>query len=367
MENSSHKYFPEIDMVRAAAFLLVAIVHSSVTTWSDGIQDPNLIERVILSIVKTGWIGVPLFLFVSGYSLAINKTGEDYKLNVKQFYINRVLRIFPVWIACIFIIKWSNKISGANFYSLLLLNLQDIPPLTAFGIAWSIQLEFFCYLLFPMLLSYLNNFRQIILIYGTLLAFKLIVCGIPAKMAWELTYGSIFGAATIFLSGMLLRRFVEAESSWKQKILPYAPWLFWTGIALFIAMLHFIDSHGGWQQAEGRKMTAFFLIFPELCSFIFALIVMPIVLSRSLRPRNPSMIGKIFAHIGMVSYSAYMFSLFVHDFVFGMNKYLGLLLKPGGWITWVVFLFIYLTILVGFSTLTFHTIEKPFLSKRKRY
>jgi peptidoglycan/LPS O-acetylase OafA/YrhL len=366
MENSAHKYFPEIDVVRSAAFLLVAIVHFSVPTWTDGIHDPNLFERIIMSVIKTGWIGVPLFLFVSGYSLAINKTGRDYKLNTKQFFFNRVLRIFPIWLACIFLLKWSHKLTGANFYSLLLLNVQDIPPASAFGISWSIQLEFFCYLLFPMLLSYLNDLRHVALIYLTLLAFKALLVGVPAQMAWELTYSSVFGATTIFLSGMLARRFVESNSPRKQEFIKQAPWIISFGIILLVAMVHFITINGGWQGASGRKMTFFYLLFPEFCSIIFALITVPYFLLGSVRKKPMSIIGKAFAHIGRVSYSAYMFSLFVLDFVQAFLKHFELF-SPGGWVTYVITFLFYLPILIAFSTLTFHTIEKPFLSKRKKY
>lgn len=366
MENSSHKYIPEIDIVRAAAFLMVAIVHVSVPTWVNGIPDPSLFEQLILSVIKTGWIGVPLFLFVSGYSLAINKTAPGYRLNVKQFFLNRFLRIFPIWITCLLILKWSHKLSGGNFLSLLLLNTQDLPAANAFNISWSIQLEFFCYFLFPMFLSFVNDRKQLFLIFSTLLAFRLLVCFVPTQMVWELSYANVFGAGTIFLSGMLARTFMESQTPLKAKILPYASWITALGIALFIGMVHFIAKNGGYQTASGKMMNVFFAVLPEISSVIFALITVPYFLKGAARIHPLRLIPKIFAHIGMVSYSAYMFSLFIHDFIAKVLPYFGLF-QPGGWIMYGVFLSLYLATLIAFSTLTYYTIEKPFLSKRKKY
>jgi peptidoglycan/LPS O-acetylase OafA/YrhL len=100
------QYDPRLDVIRACACGMVAIVHFSVPTWTDPIVDRGLvIDTVALSLIHTGWPGVPLFLFVSGYSLALAKTHRTYQLDKKQFFINRALRMFPVWIAAILILS----------------------------------------------------------------------------------------------------------------------------------------------------------------------------------------------------------------------------------------------------------------------
>lgn len=367
MENSSHRYFPEIDVVRAVACLLVAIVHVSVPNWSTGIQDPNFIERVILGIVKTGWIGVPLFLFLSGYSLAINKTKPGYQLNTKQFFINRALRIFPLWITCLFILKWSHKLTGEQFVSLLMLNLQDLPPANAFNIGWSIQLEFYCYFLFPMLVYSMASLRQTFLIFATLLAIKGIVCSVPTRMAWELAYSNVIGGATLFFSGILARKFLESNSVWKKTVWNFRYAFIIAGLVFIISLQYFITWQGGYQEASSRLMTIFFLIMPELFSGGFAMVLIPYFLIGAKRTGKLSVPTRVFAYIGTVSYSAYLFSLFVHDFVYGVFiSNLGLITSTG-WLAWGAFLCIYLPMLVGFASLTYYTIEKPFLARRKKY
>src|SRR5882724_5789524 len=140
------KYDPRIDVVRAVAFIMVATDHFAVDPWTVSIPDRHLIlDTVLLGLMYSGWLGVPLFLFVSGYSLGLGKTNADYTLDKKQFFINRVLRIFPVWVICILSLSFTHKLTGINVITLLFLQMQDIPPNGPFSLAWSIQLEFACY------------------------------------------------------------------------------------------------------------------------------------------------------------------------------------------------------------------------------
>lgn len=116
------RYDPRIDVVRAFACGMVAVVHSSVPTWTNAVVERGFVlDTVALGLIHTGWLGVPLFLFISGYSLALNKTHDNYELDKKQFFINRVLRIFPVWIVCILILSLTHKLTGINVFTLLLM------------------------------------------------------------------------------------------------------------------------------------------------------------------------------------------------------------------------------------------------------
>ena len=70
-------YDPRIDVLRAFACGMVAIVHFSVPTWTNGIVDHHLvIDTVALGLIHTGWLGVPMFLFISGFSLALDNASQ---------------------------------------------------------------------------------------------------------------------------------------------------------------------------------------------------------------------------------------------------------------------------------------------------
>ncbi len=149
---SSYDY--RIDAIRAIACALVAIVHFSVPTWTTPISlSGYYFDTILLGLINTGWIGVPIFLFISGYSLALNKVSKiNIEINFLQYFKNRFLRIFPLWAVCITILIISHKISGEKAFYLALFQLQDMPPSTSFNIAWSLQLEVACYFMFPIFL-----------------------------------------------------------------------------------------------------------------------------------------------------------------------------------------------------------------------
>ncbi len=81
------------DLIRLLAALQVAITHA--IPWL-GIEYTNSVTFLILSFFP----GVPIFFFVSGF--LISKSYEN-KFSLGEYVKNRLLRIFPALIICIFI------------------------------------------------------------------------------------------------------------------------------------------------------------------------------------------------------------------------------------------------------------------------
>jgi peptidoglycan/LPS O-acetylase OafA/YrhL len=354
---------------------MVATVHFSFPTWTDTIPDRGwIIDTIALGIIHTGWLGVPLFLFISGFSLALGKCHDDYALDKKQFFINRFLRIFPIWIVCILIMSQTNSLSGANVLTLLFLQAQDIPVPNAFSLAWSIQLEFMCYLLFPIILTVVaNKRRSLVYLYLFFLLVRVWLYYTPSLFVWVLSYNSVFGGATLFLTGIVTSSLPRIR---ERKI---ALVHLGAGLALFFLIAVFVWKSGGYQAPVGAAIHVFFVVQPEILSAVIFLIVRGSI-TQALRSGTHTGAGAIpdvhralrsfgdfvfnaLAHFGRVSYSAYMFSLFTLDFtsrIFGF-------IKPGGWSHLIPALALYFVVLTVFSTVSFHAIEMPFLSMRKRY
>src|SRR6476620_3181673 len=81
-------YYPSLDGIRGLAILLVVGFHNF----------------GYLTLFKFGWLGVDLFFVLSGYLI----TGILYKSlgtenYLKNFYIKRVLRIFPLYYSILFL------------------------------------------------------------------------------------------------------------------------------------------------------------------------------------------------------------------------------------------------------------------------
>jgi peptidoglycan/LPS O-acetylase OafA/YrhL len=95
-------HIPGLDGVRGAAILLVIGYHALRHLPYSG---PH--ELLVHRLVDTGWVGVDLFFVLSGFLitgiLLDAKGGEGY---FRRFYTRRVLRIVPLYVACIAFLIW---------------------------------------------------------------------------------------------------------------------------------------------------------------------------------------------------------------------------------------------------------------------
>ena len=74
---------------------------------------------------------------------------------------------------------------------------------------------------------------------------------------------------------------------------------------------------------------------------------------------------KGFIHIGKVSYSGFVFSMFVLDYV--QHEFTQFGIVPDGWLSLTYSFAIYLAVLILFATVSFNAIELPFLNMRRSY
>ena len=345
-------YIPEIDAIRAIAFLLVVIVHFSIPTYSNEISKMG---NVIASIIHLGWFGVPIFLFISGYSLGNGKLGNP--IDIKIFLLNRILRIYPLYLLCIFMLLFTNSMGGLQFILILLMQTQEIPKLSPFGVLWTIQLEFFCYLLFPVLITNLQNKTYSLYFFGFLILIRLLLYFLPLNMLWSMSYQTIFGGATLFAAGIICTKFPPFPSPKISFI------VFLSGVISLIGMMNVFYNFGGDHGFElnNNKFTSILIIMPELISIILIFIVVGL---RGLNLKFKAIPLKMLVHIGRISYSGYIFHLFVLDF------FLRVCMKIDTATTvdnYLIKFMIYLLVLIGFSHISYKVIELPFLRLRKKY
>jgi len=357
ISSMSSNYEYRVDIVRAVACMLVAIVHVSVPTFTDPLwADTGFLGTVILSIVDCGWIGVPIFLFISGYSLALGKYSPGQSLDIRQFALNRALRLYPIYGLVLVLLIMNHGADATTILQLALFQLQAMPPATAFNIAWSLQLEVACYFLFPVVL-YLIKEKSfgVFALLGALLFLRLLMVGQPPERQFLLSYSSLLGGGVIFILGMMAARLPRLRPCVATRVATIA------GVSGIVMFCVFVASRGGYQAPTGRVIKYVFLFMPEfvgLCMFL--------VTFGYLRTSTPGarvgLTARAFAYFGTISYSAYIFSLFVHDFV---AAYIGR--HAGGWVDWAYFLAVYFAFLTVTASLTYFGVEKPFLSLRKSY
>lgn len=152
VEKAEHRSIPSLDGFRSIAVLFVFIAHAG------------------LDNIFPGGFGVTLFFFLSGYLITTLMRVEHQKtgtVNIKNFYMRRLLRIVPpmyitTTIAIILVVfnvvesntEWlaaaSHYLFFTNYYGLI----SYKEAITGCGPLWSLAVEEHFYLLFPLVFSY---------------------------------------------------------------------------------------------------------------------------------------------------------------------------------------------------------------------
>lgn len=153
---------PELDGLRGLAVIAV-VIHNSV--WAESHPVIGLLPKLLNIIVNAGWLGVQLFFVLSGFlitGILLDEKGAPQYL--RNFYLRRVLRIFPLYYLTLFFIlvalpQFNIWVGGSEalrsaqpiWYWLFLSN-WSIPVIGGPGVLshyWSLAVEEQFYLLWP--------------------------------------------------------------------------------------------------------------------------------------------------------------------------------------------------------------------------
>lgn len=162
-----------LDGVRGLAIILVMIYHFSLpfqhsekTTWLD---------QFFYQILQTGWIGVDFFFALSGFLItAILISTRDNESYFKNFYVRRVLRIFPLYYGFLLFILVvfpylsesyrlnTESMQENSFWFWTYLVNWKIATLGSFngfqgGYMWSLAVEEQFYLVWPLVVYYFHK------------------------------------------------------------------------------------------------------------------------------------------------------------------------------------------------------------------
>ncbi len=216
LTNSGH--IPALDGLRAIAILLV-IPHNADIFF----ESPPWLWPVAL-IAHGGWVGVQLFFVLSGFlitrSLIQSKHSSDF---LKNFYIRRVLRIFPLYFMTLFVslivIPHVAEMRPALISSyqhqlwlwIFLSNWTQPFGLDVSGFShfWSLAIEEQFYLFWPLVVLCCSN-RKLLIVSTSLIPIALACRAVvvwmkaPPEMAYMFTVcrmdGLAFGAVTAIVS-----------------------------------------------------------------------------------------------------------------------------------------------------------------------
>lgn len=165
--------FENLDGLRFLCFLSVFLSHSFHSDY-DKIYNSETYYFFKEEIFGNGNLGVNFFFVLSGFLityLLIEEKKQFGKIHLKQFWIRRMLRIWPLYyFAVLFgffvfpILKTAfgqvpNETANLEYYLLFLSNFDllnnGIPDASILGVLWSVSVEEQFYLVWPIVLYFL--------------------------------------------------------------------------------------------------------------------------------------------------------------------------------------------------------------------
>ena len=364
-------YFPNLDALRAIAAIFVVLGHIE-------LLKPNFNFETLpfIPLLKTGSsIAVTLFFVLSGFlitCLLLNEKEKKQKIFLKEFYIRRTLRIWPLFFLTLFICyiivpkffpsfsanaSWFSFILNALFLTNITYVINQLPPL---GTAvWSIGIEEQFYIFWPLVLK--KKKLQSLM--------KLLVCIILAiyilKVAF--VYFSSYGA---FIHKM---RILINITRYDCLLLGAVGALLYKGCIIKIGRLQINYS---FFTSFAAQVILYLLLFISIVANTFyhlpiihqwySFLFMIMILNMATNEKSIVKIDNyILNYLGKISYSIYLLHMFVIATLF---KFLLPYWQHNDFITQNIIIYslvIFSTIIV--ASISYYLIEKPFFRLKEKF
>ena len=304
-----------------------------------------------LSWFEEGHTGVALFMVLSGY--LFTRIVGDGKIDLRAFATNRVLRLAPLLIVafCFYL-----AIGQATAWDILGGFVLPTWP----GGAWSVTAELHFYLLFPLLLFAVR--RQ-----GTfVLALVLVLMLVVRYLLWmqlgevqRLAYWTIVGRMDQFVWGMVLAILVNNPTHAQLRLGTIAL----VTLLLFLMFWHVFNIRGGYYFNPAYPSTSPYWIFlPSVEGVAYATLIAWYETSSL---QIPSLVNRVLATIGTVSFSIYLWHWPMRLPV--QRIFLAMGFEGKTFLEASVLSILFFVVVVLASIASYRLIEKPFLSLRKSY
>ena len=150
-----------------------------------------------LGNANIGYVGVDIFLFLSGFGL----TYSYKKNNLSSFYKHRLIRLYPLYLICVCVIYFINDKWNLIdlFYNLLTIGFYIDNGINRFD--WYVESLFTLYIIFPLFFIYSK-----LKLFGVLLLLSVIsIILYVIEMPWW--YDCFISRIPIFLLGIVCARF----------------------------------------------------------------------------------------------------------------------------------------------------------------
>jgi peptidoglycan/LPS O-acetylase OafA/YrhL len=336
---------PSLDGFRAISILLILFCHSRLAAGFP--QSATLID-----IARQSEVGVTVFFVISGFLityLLLDEEGKNGTISLKAFYTRRAFRILPVYFLYVaFILVLRNfetmGLTQSNLIHVFTFTVNfDRQKDWFLGHFWSLSVEEQFYLFWPAMLLLFRRHLKVALV--VLIAYSCIVRVVAYKLPQFSTvaFAPFFAYSdAIFIGAFGGILFFESPRLLKHQV--FRSYLAQaTALCLFLLFVYCTE-HG--------KLGIIALPFGNTIISLSALFLIIAYIFPSDKIIYKMLNSKIFVHIGILSYSIYIWQEF---FFLGEVK--------GFWRTFPYnILVIYLVSLVSY-----YLWEQPFLKVKKRF
>jgi len=260
-------FFANLDGLRFFSFFGVFLFHFYKSLFDNIKETYPAVYEVGEFLFQNGSLGVNFFFVLSGFLitfLLIKERELTSKINIKNFYVRRILRIWPLYYICLiigFIIyPFVNKLSGiyleevanpwyyvffaANFDMMVLSQDPEpnIPTAITLSVLWSVAVEEQFYLMWPLILG-LISLRKYKYVFPLIMLFSLVFRsfytgfeGGEAGHDYNVRYFHTFSVIGDMALGGMLAYLCSYESRFKAFVTTMNKWLIafiYLGAAIF--------------------------------------------------------------------------------------------------------------------------------------
>lgn len=369
MQSQAHhqRYMPQLDALRGIAVLAVIVSHFGLgANWQWLAQSLDL-----------GRLGVRLFFVLSGFLITYSLLEAQQKIlmnglskqqALRQFYINRALRIFPIYYLVIAIL-WAldfqqfsevgleSALYLANFDSVRYVGSPDQMQLAHASTAhfWSLAVEEQFYLLFPALVFFCKR-RQLV---------WLIFLLISAAVAWRFYFvflsdiGFPFrnmltlpGCLDSLCIGAALSLYATRDRT-RQRPNPALLHALLIGAGILFVVLSAL-------YVANMAIRPYLVIYDSVIAILFAFLIYHASKSREDRIGAVLNLAPL-KYLGKISYGVYIYHPFAPHLIIGFASVVELnhLMSPG------VMIALSYALSFAAAAISWHAVEMPLLRLKK--
>ena len=365
-------FFPNLDAWRACCFLAVFFSHSYHTA-SETIKAMPVYHFVKKELFENGKLGVNFFFVLSGFLityLLLTEKRETGRIHIPQFYLRRVLRIWPLYYFCVFfgfvLFPFFKAYFGGHpeetarlaYYLTFTSNFDVVaqngmPDSSVLSVLWSVGVEEQFYLAWPLLLTLVPS-RWYPILFGSVLSISLGFCALNADDWGVLWVHTLACMGDLCIGAIGAYWMLDERKRKRAEALPR--WSIALVYVLFAVCFFFRD--------EALRAV------PALWSvdrLVIAVLILFIIIEQNYAERSLFKLGRFkwLSALGRISYGLYCLHFIGILVTLTLTERLGW--NQHFWQIFFIEVPVSLAITIAISHLSYRFYERPFLKLKERF